>query len=130
MRTITVEERRARLVRRHLLICRAGRPAEVARAVVALHSTDPASVILSLWARLREPALSAIEDALYEERSLVRLQGMRRTPWVVPRDLAGVVFTAVGGDLQATERRTLTRMLVEGGVTEDSGGWMACAARP
>jgi len=49
---IGVEERRARLARRHRLVAetRAASPLEVAGSLVALHSTDAATVFLSTWA--------------------------------------------------------------------------------
>ncbi|HEX2504197.1 MAG TPA: crosslink repair DNA glycosylase YcaQ family protein, partial [Miltoncostaeaceae bacterium] len=89
MRRLDVEERRARVGTRHRL---AGRPAagpvEVARDLVALHATDPATVHLSAAARVREPDVAAVERALYEDRSLIRMLGMRRTMFVVPDELA------------------------------------------
>ena len=78
-------ERRTRLAARHHLA-----PGERAgtgprrRGIVALHGTDPASVYLAAWARTRAVDKAAIEHALYEERSLVRMLGMRRTVFVVP----------------------------------------------
>jgi hypothetical protein len=50
---IGIAERRARLVRRHRLAreTRAGSAAETAGSLVALHSTDAATVFLSVWAR-------------------------------------------------------------------------------
>ena len=47
---IGVDERRARLGRRHRLgpDCRAADPVEAAAALVALHATDPATVHLSV----------------------------------------------------------------------------------
>ena len=48
-KTITVDERRARLARRHLLLPehRTDDVAAIADAVVALHSSDPVTVYLS-----------------------------------------------------------------------------------
>jgi hypothetical protein len=85
---IDADERRARLARRHRLATesRAEDPVETTRALVALHSTDASSVFLSTRARTAAFMPSDLEDALYEERTLVRMLGMRRTLWVVPRD--------------------------------------------
>ena len=57
MRCVTIQERRARLVRRHLLAAdtRVDTPEEVAAALVALHSSDPSTVFLAARARLRRP---------------------------------------------------------------------------
>ena len=56
MRRLHAEERRARLLLRHRLApaARATGPVEATRAVVALHSTDAATVFLSTWARTRD----------------------------------------------------------------------------
>src|SRR5438067_8559600 len=96
MHKIGVEERRARLAMRHHLAAEtaASRATDVAADLVGLHGTDPASVFLSAQARMRDPSVGAIEQELYEERSLVRILGMRRTMFVVPLDLAAVVQAA------------------------------------
>ncbi|MDQ6742188.1 MAG: winged helix DNA-binding domain-containing protein, partial [Candidatus Dormibacteraeota bacterium] len=79
MRRIDSEQRRARLALRHHLApeARAETAVEVARAMVALHGTDPASVFLAAWARTRRADAGGLERALYEERSLLRVLGMR-----------------------------------------------------
>jgi hypothetical protein len=51
MRTITVQQRRRAMVRRHHLAGDASDPEAATQAVVALHATDPASVYLSVLAR-------------------------------------------------------------------------------
>ena len=81
----------ARLLVRHRLTqnARAEDARETARSLVALHSTDPATVFLSTWARSLDFRRRTLEEALYDERTLVRMLGMRRTLWVVALDLAG-----------------------------------------
>jgi hypothetical protein len=91
MRRIGIEERRARLAVRHHLATRAQSAAKAAAGVVALHGTDAASVYLSAAARMHAPTLEAIDAALYEDRALVRILGMRRTIFVPPVELAPVV---------------------------------------
>src|SRR5260221_13680883 len=86
MHRIEVAERRRRLAVRHAL-APAQRvngtppdPAQVARQLVALHSTDPATVYLSVLARVAAPVPArVIEESLYERRDLVRMLAMRRT---------------------------------------------------
>ena len=94
MRHISVAERRARLGRRHHLApaTKAKDVVDLARDLVGLHSSDPASVFLAAAARLRDPrrAIADLEIALYEDRALVRVLGMRRTMFVVPVDLVPV----------------------------------------
>ncbi|MBV9355788.1 MAG: AlkZ family DNA glycosylase [Chloroflexi bacterium] len=124
---MSVEERRARLaVRQHLAPAeRAATPDEVAEDLVGLHGTDPASVYLSALARLRTPATQAVDAALYETRSLVRMLGMRRTMFVLPRKLAPIVQSACTSAIAAQERRRLLALLEEAEVAEDAAAWLA-----
>jgi hypothetical protein len=126
----SVAERRARLARRHLLAApaRADTAAEVAAALVALHGTDPASVYLAAWARAaaghRAIGRAAVERALYEDRELVRMLGMRRTMFVVPDGLAPVIQAACTDEVAARLRRGLVRDLAAGGVAANAGRWL------
>ncbi len=121
MRTIGTEERRARLGHRHLLTPsrRVEDPIAVATAMVALHATDPATVHLSATARLREPSVTAVEQALYDDRTLLRMLGMRRTVFVVPDDLAPVIQVACTADIAQRDRKLLTKHLAESGIAPD-----------
>lgn len=80
---------------------------EVARGLMGLHGTDPASVFLAVGARMRAGDPAVVERALYEERSLVRMLGMRRTMFLVPVELALVVQAACTNKIAMRERRRL-----------------------
>jgi hypothetical protein len=123
---IPVEERRARLVRRHRLGAdeRATDVVEAARSVVVLHSTDPATVFLSVHARTAGMSPADLERELYDERTLVRMLGMRRTLFVVPRELVGVVQAACTNTIAARERRRLEGWIRESGVSKRPGAWL------
>lgn len=130
MRHIGVVERRARLALRHRLTAetRAHDPTEVARSLLALHGTDPSSVYVGTWARMRDGRVADVERALYADRSLIRLMGMRRTVFVTSLDVAPVLQAACSRAVAARERRLLLGMLSETGVAEDAGGvavWLA-----
>ncbi len=118
MKRIGIDERRARLAVRHHLSpsAVAPTPEEAARGVVALHATDPSSVFLSVHARTAPADVGAIERALYEERSLVRMLGMRRTMFVVPVELAPVIQAACTDAIATRQWRTYTQLLEQGGV--------------
>jgi winged helix DNA-binding protein len=111
VRTIDVEERRARLGRRHLLAAPGPTPERAAEAVVGLHSSDPVTVFLSARARVSRFAASDLEESMYERRTLVRMLGMRRTLFVVPRHLAPAVDEACTKRYGAAERTRLVGML-------------------
>jgi Winged helix DNA-binding domain len=122
-----IAERRARLGRRHHLApsSPAASPLEVARSLVAFHATDPATVFLSAAARLKHPEVKAIEDALYVDRVLVRMLGMRRTMFVVPADVASVVQAACTQAIAQRLRRTYQRVLQQAGLAGDVPSWLA-----
>ena len=124
MQRFSVAERRARLARRHFLASRAGDPVELARGLVGLHATDPVTVHLSARARLAKPTVEQLESALYEERSLLRMIGMRRTLFVLPLDLAAVVKAACTDAIAAAQRRRYAKMIEEAGLAKDADAWL------
>ncbi|HEV8558792.1 MAG TPA: winged helix DNA-binding domain-containing protein [Actinophytocola sp.] len=124
---IGVAERRARLGRRHRLAAgaQAVDPLEVASSLVALHGSDPSTVYLSSLARMDGSDVAAVERALYEDRTLLRLLCMRRTVFVIPTELAPAVLAASARTVAAQQRRLLHGMLAENGVTADVESWLA-----
>jgi hypothetical protein len=127
MRRIGVEERRVRLAIRHHLSpsALAADPVEAARGVVALHSTTASSVFLSAAARMHAPDIATIERALYDDRVLVRMLGMRRTVFVVPVDMMPVVHAACTRAIAAQERKRAIQLFTDAGLTDDGGPWLA-----
>ncbi|MEY2451013.1 MAG: hypothetical protein QOD92_587 [Acidimicrobiaceae bacterium] len=126
MQRFGVGERRARLaVRHHLAPSAKGTDvADVARDVIGLHGTDPASIFLSAAARLRKPSIEAIEHALYDDRTLVRMLAMRRTLFVVPVDLVPMVQAAASDAVAASERKKLLGWIDAAGITNDPATWL------
>jgi hypothetical protein len=125
MRRIGVEERRARLGLRHHLAppARTG-VVEMARDLVGLHGTDPASVYLAARARMAVPEVEAVDRALYEGRTLVRILGMRRTMFVVPVELMPVVQAACTDAIAVQQRRLLHDLIGRAGMADDPAGWV------
>jgi hypothetical protein len=127
MAVLDQAERRRRLAVRHALApaAKAAGPADAASRVVALHGTDPASVFLAVAARTDPVAApAAIEAALYEQRELIRMLGMRRTVFVVPAGLAPVVQAASMPRVAATQRARLCKLLRDAGFA-DPEPWLA-----
>jgi hypothetical protein len=125
MRRIGVEERRARLGLRHRLAATArGGAVEVARDLVGLHATDPATVYLAARARMRDPEAAAVERALYDDRSLVRILGMRRTMFVEPVELMPVVQAACTDAIAVQQRKLLLTMVAGAGLAGDPAAWV------
>jgi Winged helix DNA-binding domain len=126
VRRIDVDERRARLALRHHLAPSAltAGPVDAARDLVVLHGTDPASVYLAAAARMRAPDLGAIDRAMYDERALLRVLGMRRTMFAVPVETAPVVHAACTRAVAAQERRKLVQFIEQSGLVDDAGTWL------
>jgi len=132
MHRIDAAERRRRLAVRHALApphrARAVQtgPAEIARRLVALHATDPATVYLSVHARLVSPVTpAAIEEALYERRELVRMLAMRRTVFVVPAESVPAVQASTTDRIARDQRVLLLKVLAETGTVPDPEPWLA-----
>ena len=122
---VSVAQRRARLVARHRLSAPAATITGAAEAMVALHATDPVTVYLAARARTRSATVETVDEALYAERRLVRMLGMRRTVFVVPAPLLPVVQRACTDDVARQLRRRLERDLSNAGVGgTDAAAWL------
>jgi len=129
VRSFTVAERRNRLARRHFLTAdTAGQSiGQIAATLIGLHGTDPATPYLSLWARSSPFAVTDLNDALFEKRSLVKHLAMRRTLWVIdPADLPAVQ-AAASDRVAGAERRKLIADVGKAGVAKDGERWLARA---
>ena len=117
---ITTQQRRARLARRHRLSApaRTDHLPVIADSLVALHSSDPASVYLSAVARMANPSIAAVSAALHDERSLVRHLGMRRTIWVYTPEVARSVHAACTVDIAAAEWKQLLKWVTAGEIAD------------
>ena len=106
MRHLDVAERRRRLAVRHGLAgAVALDPAQVARRLVALHASDPATVYLSVQARSGTAVTAAaVEESLYERRDLVRMLAMRRAGFVVPAESVPGVRASTPGKIAQGQR--------------------------
>ncbi|MFC9947607.1 winged helix DNA-binding domain-containing protein [Streptomyces pratensis] len=111
------EQRRIRLGRRHLLApsARVTSAVTVSDAVVALHATDAATLYLSVCARLSDPGVGVVEQAFYEDVSLVRLLSMRNTLFTVSTDVAPAVDASNARSVATKERSKLIKHLREDG---------------
>jgi hypothetical protein len=132
MIAIDVTERRRRLAVRHGLAHgdRPGEPVTVARQLVALHSTDPATVYLSIRARAAASVSPAvIEENLYGSRQLIRMLAMRRTVFVVPAESVPVVQASTTSRVAKVQRARLLKLLTEAGPVAEPAPWLADVER-
>ncbi len=126
---ITRDERRRRIGVRHLLASAHSSDdvLDVAGALVALHSSDPATVYLSATARMTNPTISAVERALYDDRSIVRHHAMRRTIWVMPVAHARRAHGATTEKIAASEARRTEKAIEASTDIADPVRWLANA---
>ena len=99
---------------------------QLAGDLVGLHGSDPATVYLSTAARIKkaERTVPALERALYDDRTLVRTLGMRRTMFAIPLDLVPIVQAACTDALVAAERRRLVQLIEGQGIAADGSRWL------
>jgi hypothetical protein len=83
---------------RQRLVERASRTelVSVVRRIGGLHAQLMSSAELSVWARVDSLERGAVEGALWEERSLVKLWAMRGTLHLLPADELGAWLSALG----------------------------------
>lgn len=101
---------------------------EIADRLVGLHATDAATVVMSAWARSADRAgvVDALDRALYEDRSLLRMHCMRRTLFVVPEDLVAALQVSTTRAVAARERASFLKLLAATGAGRDEA-WLAKA---
>ncbi len=129
-------QRRARLAVRHRLTPsrRTDDVATIADSVVALHSSDPVTVYLSIAARMAHPTLAAVDTALYrlradQEHTVLRHHAMRRTLWVMTPEVAVLAHAASTTGLIGPERKRLIQLIEASGVAENGEAWLDDARR-
>ncbi|GAT12877.1 AlkZ family DNA glycosylase [Mycolicibacterium novocastrense] len=127
MRRFTIDERRARLARRHFLCSPAGSIGAVVDGVLGLHATDPATPYLSMWARLQGFDVADLDAELYERRMLVKHLAMRRTLWTVRTADVPLIQSAASDRVADTERRRLVADAQKAGVCTDGDAWLGAA---
>ena len=131
MRSFTLDERRARLARRHHLAT--GLPAVSADALTAtlvgLHATDPATPYLSLWARI--PGFSRGRLA----RGALRAPHAGQAPRDAPHAVGGAsrgpaaIQSAASDRVAANEHRRLVADAESAGVAADGQAWLEAARK-
>jgi hypothetical protein len=96
----------------------------IAADLVGLHSSDPVTVYLSAWARLDGLTVADVDTALYRDRSLVRMLGMRRTLFVVPIDVAIAMNSGCTRAYAPAQRRRLLGLIEDQLAEGDGDTWL------
>jgi hypothetical protein len=130
VRSFTVEERRARLARRHFLAAPDSSlpiPAMTA-TLIGWHATDPSTPYLSLWARRPGFDIAALDAEMYHQRSVVKQLAMRRTLWLIPSPALAMILPGAAGRVADTERKRLIADVETHGVARDGARWLDAAS--
>jgi hypothetical protein len=126
MERLSNARRRALLGHRQRLnsVTRTDDQVAITESLIALHSSDPATVHLSAAARMINPSVVPMATALYEERSLVRHHGMRRTIWVYTPEIARIVHASSTADIARAEWKQLVKWVAASGIANPET-WVA-----
>ncbi|MBO9534371.1 MAG: AlkZ family DNA glycosylase [Solirubrobacteraceae bacterium] len=126
---ISDDQRRARLQVRHGLHPhhRFASVEDLARGVVALHATDPATIVLQAWARIDGFQAADLERALYDDRTLIKHMAMRRTLFVVHREGLPAMQAGASERVAGQERGRVSRDVEKAGLEADGAAWLAGA---
>ncbi|HSJ27771.1 MAG TPA: winged helix DNA-binding domain-containing protein [Acidimicrobiia bacterium] len=119
MRVVTERERRSRLAVRHGFVAPTRGYRALADRLVGIHSTDPVSAFVAAAARRAVGSVEEVESALYEDRSVLRMLGMRRTLFVQPVSRVADVQRGYTDGFVDRERKRLAGWLEATGVAED-----------
>lgn len=132
VRHVDDRERRARLALRHAVhpAHRLADTLAATRAMTVLHATEAATVHLAVAARTEGVTPADVDGALYEDRSVLKQLAMRRTLFVLPRDLLPAALGSAAARVATEQRRLIAKDAAAHGVADDGAGWLeeACAA--
>jgi Winged helix DNA-binding domain len=93
--------------------------------MVVLHATDAASVFLQAHARMVASAPEAIERAMYEERTVLRVLAMRRTLFLAALADVPMLHAAASHAVAEVERRRTIAMMEGAGIGPDPATMLA-----
>lgn len=129
MRRIGDSERRSRIGVRHALspAHRLDSVEAVTRAMTVLHATESATVHLAVAARSEGVGPADVDVALYDERSVVKQLAMRRTLFVLPRDLLPAAWGSASARVATSERKRIANAIAGAGIADDGEAWLDAA---
>lgn len=129
MQTISDAERRARIAVRHGLAPahRFDSVEAVTRAMTVLHATEAATVHLAAAARSEGVTPEDVETSLYDDRSVVKQLAMRRTLFVLPRDLLPAAWGSASARVATSERKRIAKAIAGAGIAADGEAWLDAA---
>ena len=98
--------------------------------MTVLHSTEPATVYLSLRARVDGLTVADVDRALYDDRTLVKQLAMRRTLFVFPRDLLPAAWGSASARVAERAGARLAKEVEAAGLADGRRGLARRGAAP
>ena len=92
--------------------------------MAVLHATEPATVHLSVHARVPDVRVEDVDRALYDDRTLVKQLAMRRTLFVFPRDLLPAALGSAAARVAGPHAARLAKDVEAGGLAADGEAWL------
>ncbi|HSU01010.1 MAG TPA: winged helix DNA-binding domain-containing protein [Nocardioides sp.] len=129
LRRVTDDERRSRIAVRHALAPahRLDDVVAVTRTMTVLHATEAATVHLAVAARSEGVTAADVDAELYDTRQVVKQLAMRRTLFVLPRDLLPAAWGSASARVAAAERNRVAKMVSQAGIAPDGHAWLDAA---
>ncbi|NDL67029.1 winged helix DNA-binding domain-containing protein [Anaerotalea alkaliphila] len=89
---------------------------QTVKAIGGLHGQLPKTSYLSLFARMPNFEKAMLHQALYGDKSLVRIKSVRQTLYIFPTDMIGTVFSATSRLVEMPSVRYLESL----GISEET----------
>ena len=102
------------LRKQHLLDNSTDELVQIVRDIGGLHGTIPKTPYLSLFSRTKNFTKQQLDEELYTKRSLGRIRCVRKTVYVLPKELLSTAFSATKSLVELTSKRYIQYL----GVTE------------
>ena len=95
--------------------------------MTVLHATEPATVYLSLHARVHDLTVTDVDSVFQDERRLVKQLAMRRTLFVFPRELLPAAWGSASARIAGPLAARLAQEVQLAGLAQDGVVWLEAA---
>ena len=92
---------------------------QIVNDIGGLHATSPKTPYLSMFSRAKNFTRKKLDEELYEKRSLGKIRCVRKTVYVLPKDMIPVAYSATTKMVELTSER-YSRYLIVGFVLNPS----------
>ena len=93
------------LRKQHLLDNSTDDLAQIVRDIGGLHGTIPKTPYLSLFSRTKNFTKQQLDEELYTKRSLGRIRCVRKTVYILPKELLSTAFSATKSMVELTSKQ-------------------------